>query len=78
MDTVNPLLPAGYDIVWSVVALVAAVLAIVALVSLMRSARRLTATQALVWVLVVLLVPVAGPLAWLAVGRRAGMPRREA
>ncbi|WP_413354206.1 PLDc N-terminal domain-containing protein [Microbacterium sp. 1P06AB] len=78
MDTVNPLLPAGYDIVWSVVALMAAVLAIVALVSLTRSARRLTSTQALLWVLVVLLVPVAGPLAWLAVGRRGGMPRREA
>lgn len=78
MDTVNPLIPAGYDIVWSVVALVAAVLAIVALVSLTRSTKRLTSMQALVWVLVVLLVPVAGPAAWLAVGRRAGMPRREA
>jgi len=78
VETVNPLVPAGYDVVWSAIALVAAVCAVVALVSLMWAARRLTATQALVWVLVVLLIPVAGPAAWLAVGRRAGMPRREA
>ncbi|MFJ6679822.1 PLDc N-terminal domain-containing protein [Microbacterium sp. NPDC091382] len=78
MDTVNPLIPAADDIAWSIVALVLTVLAIVALVSLALSARRLTSTQALVWVLVVLLIPVAGPVAWLAVGRRARMPRREA
>lgn len=78
MSALNPLVPSGYDIVWSVIALIAAVLMVVALVSLARSTRRLTSRQGLAWVLVVLLVPVAGPAAWLAIGRRAGMPRREA
>ena len=71
--TVNPLFPAGYDVVWSVVAVVIIGLAIVAIVSLSRGARRLTAVQALIWVLVVLFVPVLGPVALLAVGRRAGL-----
>lgn len=74
--TVNPLFPAGYDVVWSVVAVVIIGLAIVAIVSLSRVARRLTAVQALIWVLVVLFVPVLGPVAWLAVGRRAGLEGR--
>ncbi len=69
--TVNPLFPTGYDVVWSVIAVVVLGLSIVALVSLSRAARRLTSFQALIWVLVVLFVPVLGPLAWLAVGRRA-------
>ncbi|MDT3317979.1 PLDc N-terminal domain-containing protein [Microbacterium sp. KSW4-11] len=73
---VNPLPPTAYDIVWSVVAVVIVGLAIVAIVSLSRVARRLTAVQALIWVLVVLFVPVLGPVAWLAVGRRAGLEGR--
>ena len=73
---VNPLPPTAYDIVWSVVAVVIVGLAIVAILSLSRVARRLTAVQALIWVLVVLFVPVLGPVAWLAVGRRAGLEGR--
>jgi hypothetical protein len=70
----NPLLPAGYDVVWSVVSFVTLVLVIVALVSISRSAKLLTSTQALVWTLVAILVPVLGPVAWLAIGRRAAQP----
>ncbi|AZS43655.1 MULTISPECIES: PLD nuclease N-terminal domain-containing protein [Microbacterium] len=79
MDAINPLIPSGYDIAWSVVALVGAVLAIVALVSLARSARHLSARQALGWVLLTIFIPILGPVTWLAIGRRAhGMPPREA
>ncbi|WP_447949185.1 PLD nuclease N-terminal domain-containing protein [Microbacterium aurum] len=67
----NPLIPAGYDIVWSVIAVVLLALMILALVSLARSAKRLNGTQGLVWTLVVIFVPVIGPLAWLSIGRRA-------
>lgn len=70
-DVHNPLIPAGYDIVWSIVAIAVVALMITALVSLARSARRLTAVQALAWVLIVLLVPLLGAVAWLWIGRRA-------
>ncbi|WP_214467006.1 PLDc N-terminal domain-containing protein [Microbacterium flavescens] len=67
----NPLIPAAYDVVWSVVALLIIVLTIVALVTLSRLAKRLTSAQALVWTLVVLFVPLVGPSVWLSIGRRA-------
>jgi uncharacterized membrane protein YhaH (DUF805 family) len=67
----NPLIPAAYDVVWSVVALLIIVLTIVALVTLSLLAKRLTSAQALVWTLVVLFVPLVGPAVWLSIGRRA-------
>ncbi|TQJ30153.1 PLDc N-terminal domain-containing protein [Microbacterium sp. SLBN-146] len=67
----NPLLPAGYDIVWSVVSFAILALVVVALVSISRSAKLLTSTQALTWTLVAIFVPMLGPIAWLAIGRRA-------
>ncbi|MDZ8172476.1 PLDc N-terminal domain-containing protein [Microbacterium xanthum] len=70
-DEHNPLIPAGYDLVWSIVVVLVIALTIVALVTLARSARRLAATQALVWTVVVLLVRLIGSVAWLTVGRRA-------
>lgn len=69
-DAVNPLLPAGYDVAWSVVMVAVVALWAVALVSLFRSAKRMTPGIGLVWALVVLLIPVLGSVAWLAVGRR--------
>lgn len=73
-DVQNPLIPAGYDIVWSLVAVLVIALTIAALVTIARSARRLTATQALIWTVIVLLVPLLGPVAWLTIGRRAVPP----
>lgn len=74
---VNPLLPAGYDFVWSVVMVAIVVLMVVALVSLMRLAKSITPGVGLVWALVVLLLPVVGPLAWLGIGRRTVIGARE-
>lgn len=68
----NPLVPAGYDIVWSLVSLVVLALLVWALVSIARHGKTLTSGQALVWTLLVIFVPVLGPLAWLFIGRRAG------
>lgn len=70
MAETNVVIPAGYDLAWSLAVLIVIALAVVALISLARSARRLTAGQALVWVLIVLALPVFGALAWLAIGRR--------
>lgn len=67
----NPLIPAGYDIVWSVVSVVVIALAVLALVSLARSARRLSTWQTLGWTLAILFAPVLGSLAWLTIGRRS-------
>ena len=74
MDVHNPLIPAGYDIAWSSVAVLMCVLLFVALVSLVRAARRLTGTQALLWTAIILFVPVVGPLCWVLIGHRAADP----
>ena len=71
----NPLVPSAYDVVWGAVMFVPLVLAIAALVSLARSRASLTATQTLVWVLLILLIPLLGAIAWLVAGRpRAAVP----
>ena len=62
-DVTNPLLPAGYDIMWSLVLAVALALTVTALWQVLRS-RELTGTQAVVWALVILALPVLGPVAW--------------
>lgn len=69
----NPLLPAGYDVVWSVIATAVIALTVIALIILARAATGLAATRAWVWALVILLVPVLGAVAWIAIGRR-GLP----
>jgi len=71
-DSADPLLPAAFDLVWSSVVVLVLALIIVALISLARNARQLTSTQALVWTIVVIFVPVIGPIAWFSIGRRSG------
>lgn len=70
MDAANPLLPAAYDIAWSVIVALVMVLTVVALTVLVRSARQLTAGWALAWALFILFVPVVGSALWLTAGRR--------
>lgn len=81
-EPVNPLLPAWYDVAWSASVAVALILLVVALISLARTARLLSSRQALVWTLIIIFAPIAGPLAWLSIGKRsakasaAGSPQR--
>lgn len=70
LHAANPLLPAAYDIAWSVIFALVMVLAIVALIVLIRSAGRLRAGTAVIWALLILFVPVVGPILWLTAGRR--------
>lgn len=78
MDNGNPLIPAGADILWSVISAIVIALAVTALILLARSAAQLTMTQAVIWTLVILFVPVLGPVAWLAVRRRTQASARSA
>lgn len=81
-ESVNPLIPAWYDVAWSAAVVVALVLLVIALISLSRAARLLSSPQALVWTLIVIFAPVAGPLAWMFIGKRSakasytGSPQR--
>lgn len=73
IDQMNPLIPALYDIVWSGFAVVGLVLAVTAFVSISRAAKRLSVTQALIWVPLVIFLPIIGSVMWLAIGRRSVM-----
>lgn len=73
LEAANPLIPAAYDIVWSVVAVAIFAVAVVALVSIWRSRSALTGTQVLVWTLLVVLLPALGAAAWFL----AGHPRAQ-
>jgi NADH:ubiquinone oxidoreductase subunit 6 (subunit J) len=69
MESNNPLIPQAYDVVWSVVAVAMLVLFVVALVSLVRSARALGAGPTALWAVLLVLVPLIGPVVWLTAGR---------
>jgi hypothetical protein len=60
----NPLLPNGYDVFWSVVVLLALALLVWTFVSIARSS--LGANAKLGWALIIFLLPVLGPVCWLA------------
>ena len=64
----NPLLPASYDWVLSGLVLATVVLAVVAVVVLARS--RPIGTAQVFWLLVVLALPVVGPLLFFVLGAR--------
>ncbi|UVI37088.1 PLD nuclease N-terminal domain-containing protein [Brevibacterium spongiae] len=66
----NPLLPATYDILWSVGILVALALLVWALVGIAKSA--LDSNTKLVWVIIAFLLPLIGPICWLVI-----RPRKE-
>jgi F0F1-type ATP synthase assembly protein I len=56
--------------VWNLVLLVQSVLFIVALITILVS-RRYTGGGKFIWVLLVFVLPVIGPIVWLIWGRRA-------
>lgn len=69
LAVVNPLLPAWYDVVWSAAAAVGLALLLAAIISIARHARPLSWGAFALWILVVLVAPVLGPLLWFVVGR---------
>jgi len=63
----NPLFPAAYDGVWSAFIGLVSILMFLALIDVMRKATFLRAVE---WVVLIVLVPIAGPAIWFAYGRQ--------
>lgn len=68
LEAVNPLMPAPFDIVWSIVALVLLAFMASAIVSIVRANAALTGIQVIVWFAVVIVAPVVGAIAWFVAG----------
>lgn len=72
-EIVNPVIPAWYDLLWSVggAVILAAFVAVwaVALLSIQRHSDRLPAAATAVWVGIVLFANVLGAVAWFTIGR---------
>ena len=66
----NPLIPVWFDLAWSGFVLCALVLLVLALVQIARTSE-LSSTGRAIWVLIVLFVPIVGPVVWLSIGRRS-------
>ncbi|WP_105565821.1 hypothetical protein [Microbacterium halophytorum] len=69
-SSANPLLPAAYDIAWALLLLAIAALTVTTVVSMVRT-RELTGFAFLVGFVIVLALPVLGPIAWFGHGRGA-------
>lgn len=73
IEAMNPLLPAGYDIAWTLVLVSVLALTVTALWQALRS-RAHTGGEQLLWALVIVVAPVLGSIAWFVLGRA---PRRS-
>ncbi|WP_293696469.1 PLDc N-terminal domain-containing protein [uncultured Agrococcus sp.] len=67
-DAVNPLIPAGYDILWTSVAVLHIAVVVAAIVSIVRHAKHLDTPAYVLWILAVLAMPVIGVALWFAFG----------
>jgi len=72
----NPLVPTPFDVANGVFFAVAVVLLVIAVIVLIRVADRLSGKQSLLWFLLILAVPLIGPIVWLSVGARRHGARR--
>ena len=74
-ETINPLIPPIYDVLWVVAPILTLALTVVALVRIGRTAHR-SPTELVVWIAIAIFVPVFGPIGWLLVKR--SLPKRTA
>lgn len=58
---------APYDIMWSACLVPVIVLMVTGLLSLFRRVNEMTFVSALIWFLVIVLLPVIGPIVWFVV-----------
>lgn len=72
----NPLLPTSWEFMTLLLGGALIALLVVAVISLSRD-RYYTPGQRLLWLLVILVAPVLGPVLWLAVGRNRVLDRQE-
>ncbi|MFB9796651.1 PLDc N-terminal domain-containing protein [Arthrobacter citreus] len=73
----NPVIPNRWEFTVLGIGVLALLFLIVAVIGIARS-RHLSGTAQAVWILVVLAFPVAGPILWLAIGRRSTTTDRDA
>ncbi|GAA2174967.1 hypothetical protein GCM10009784_15470 [Arthrobacter parietis] len=73
----NPLIPNQWEFTVLGIGMLALFLFVVALIDIARS-RHLTGLARAVWVLVVLALPLVGPLLWLVIGRLGNATTRVA
>lgn len=69
-SVVDPVAPAWFDLVYSIVPLVLASIAVVGLVSIIRRYRSMSVLESAGWTAVVVFAPVLGTLVWFGIGRR--------
>lgn len=88
-DHINPVIPAGANLGWTLFAVALVVLLVSAVISIVlrtrgvapagadSSAQRSAAGARLAWLAVVILAPVLGPILWFGIGRRltGSLPR---
>jgi membrane-associated phospholipid phosphatase len=72
----NPLIPGPVDVLLSLAVFTAMAFALAALFSWVGHFRQLDFSAALGWLALILLVPVAGPLAWFWLGRTTKSQRQ--
>lgn len=68
-EPVDPLIPAGYDIAFSIVPLLLLGAMIAGLVSIIRRYRFMSTLESFGWTVVVVFAPVLGTLVWFTIGR---------
>jgi drug/metabolite transporter (DMT)-like permease len=71
--TVNPLMPSPFFGIWGIVMIAGVALFIAALISVARN-KTYTSAGTVIWTLIILALPVAGPVLWFLMGRK---PSRE-
>jgi hypothetical protein len=75
-ETANPMLPAGYDLAWTLVPILMIALIAVSLVSIARHSDGLSSWATAVWSAVVIFATLLGPIAWFLIGRPAARAAR--
>jgi hypothetical protein len=78
LESIDPLLPAWYDLGWSVLGaavVVAHVVLLLAAIWSISSSRQLTGAGRLLWIVVVLAFPLLGSVGWFLGGRSARLDR---
>jgi len=74
-EAIDPLVPAGYDLIWSAFTFLPLLLAlifwVVALVQIAGRRDQLPGASAVLWVILVTAIPLAGTIAWFVAGPRS-------
>lgn len=73
----NPIIPNQWELTILGIGVLALVLFVVVIIDIARS-RHITGLARAVWLLVVLVFPLVGPLLWLSIGRRGNATARDA